>query len=100
MKRFSEKKTGEKDEVIDTASGCYVTISDRYVLSQYYDLVIMLRGSGASAGFRGGARGQGPEPPPKRAFHHVHVFSHMYDMCVQCRISPTLGPPKMLTRAP
>jgi len=32
------------------------------------------------AGFRGDPRDPGPGPPPKRAPHHVHVFSHMYDM--------------------
>jgi len=27
-------------------------------------------------------RGPGPGPPTKEGPHHVHVFSHMCDMCV------------------
>jgi len=30
----------------------------------------------------GGAKGPGPGPPTNKGPHHVHVFSHMYDMCV------------------
>jgi len=39
-------------------------------------------GAQRSTGFRGGQGARAQASPPKRAPHRMHVFSHIFDMCV------------------